>query len=71
MQRASCSEKKLSTTMFDETIKYYKAQGWTQVLSFLIFQLNVLQATLGTCVRVIYNNFETLYETVLNVSIAI
>ena len=53
--------------MFDETIKY-KAQGWIQVHSFLMSQFNVLQATLGTCFD---NKVETLYKTVLNVSVGI
>ena len=53
--------------MFDETIKY-KNPGFNLSNSFLMSQFNVLQATLGTYV---YNKVETLYETVLNVSIGI
>ena len=70
-QKASCYEiKNLEPSCLTKQVSI-KAQGWTEVHSFLIFQLKVLQATLGTCVTVIYNNVETLYETVLNVSIAI
>ena len=33
--------------------------------------LSVLQAALGTCIRMIYNNVETLYKTVFSASIEI
>ena len=33
--------------------------------------LSVLQAALGTCIRMIYNNVETFYKTVFNASVDI
>ena len=73
-QRASYNEIRNLEPQFLTIQWSIKAQGSTYFkywYRFLMSHLSVLQAALGTCIRMIYNNVETFYKTVFNASVDI